>query len=236
MSVKQRASIKSHVHLALLLSASWLAGCQPTPVKGPRGITLHVRFQTHQGRVLEGGWVESGEGKQSAVEGELKLMVPFHPRGQHIVAQCPLLYEGATERHFSASTLSAGGDMEMTLVCQPLGRVTGLSVHSDCKGAKLFLEDQALGQVKDGWFQAWLRENERVSTARADASWLRLVARADPDCRFIDPLTQRPTSQLEFTVALSPSAQAVWMDLRGVVVAPPVRRAPSKPSRRPYRL
>ena len=213
-----------------------LPACQPEPLARPAGITLRVQFRTHQGRSVDGGWVESTHGKQQASEGRLQLLLPFNQQGQHIVVKCPLLHTGTAERHFLANTLSAGGEMEMTMLCEPIERVTSLSLHSDCKEAQIFLDDQALGRLNDGWFHAWLTEIDSGSVVPGRERPLRLVARANPGCRFIDPVTQRPASQLELTLTLSSSAQAVWTDLQGVVQPPSARRAPKKPWRRPYRL
>lgn len=220
----------------LHLVAFSLTACQRAPLARPEAIMLRVQFLTQQGVLLRGGWVESVQGKQPAPEGTLDLALPFHQRGQHVVAQCPLLYTGATERHLSASTLSAGGKMEITVLCQPLQRITGLSVRSDCPDAQIFLNDQALGQLKQGWFQALLTENQHAPTSWAHDRSLRLVARADHGCRFIDPVTARPVAQLELTLSLTPSTRALWTELRGIAQPRSVRRPPQKSPRRPYRL
>lgn len=218
--------------MAALLSAA----CQRNAVEWSSGVTLHVQFQTPNGLAVRGGWVQSAQGKQLAPEGSVEVVLPFHAQGQGVAVECPLLYSGGTtQRDFSATTLSAGGKLEMTMLCRPMQRAWGLSVRSECKDAQLFLEDHALGRVRDGWFHAWITHEQRGTAAALDRS-LRLRAQADPSCKFIDPLTRRLTSNVELTLTLASSAQALWAHFSGVTPARAAPRTNKKPARRPYRL
>lgn len=212
------------------------AACQRGAVERPSGVTLHVQFQTPHGAAVPGGSLLSAQGKQVASQGSLEVVLPFHERGQRIVVECPLLYSGSpSQRHFSATALGAGGEMEMKIVCRPMQRTWGLSLRSACKDAQIFLNQQALGPARDGWLHAWITDDQHAPTAEQDRS-LRVAAHAGPSCKFIDPLTRRLTSHVELTLTLASSTRAVWAHFAGVTPAREQPRTDKKPARRPYRL
>lgn len=210
-------------------------GCSFRAEKSVSSARLLVHFETGRGEAIPGGIIRWGKSRLVTRGGTAELRLPYSERGQHVIVECPLLHLGSSEqRQLTASTLSAGGVLEWTMICEPLARSWVLSVHSACKSAEIFLDGHALGSAQGGWFHAQLTEvgSDDWSVERHMSLKVRS---ADPGCRFIDPWTRRATREVEVPAVFSATSRALWVDFPRVPVAG--RRVQQSPAvRRPYRL